>query len=101
MSLLSGKTPKDWRKVWYYRYYHYPADHRVQPHYGVRTDRYKLIYFNRINEWELYDLKKDPHELNNAYAKPKYGGTVSRLRSEMVRLRQELDDHDQLQDVQH
>jgi len=100
-SLLTGKKPKDWRKIWYYRYYHYPADHRVQPHYGVRTDRYKLIYFNRINEWELFDLKKDPHELNNLYDNPKYAATVPKLKSEMARLRQELDDHDQLQDVQH
>lgn len=98
--LLEGRTPKDWRDIWYYRYYHYPADHRVQPHYGVRAERYKLIYFNRINEWELFDLKKDPNELNNLYANPKYARTVGKLKGEMTRLRLELDDHDQLQDVQ-
>ncbi len=98
--LLEGRTPKDWRDIWYYRYYHYPADHRVQPHYGVRTERHKLIFFNRIGEWELYDLRQDPRELSNQYANPKYADTVSRLKSEMARLRQELDDHDQLQDVQ-
>jgi len=100
LPILSGKKPKDWRDFWYYRYYHYPADHQVQPHYGVRTDRYKLIYFNRIQEWELYDLKKDPRELNNVYANAQYANTVNMLKAEMTRLRTELDDHDQLQDVQ-
>ena len=98
--LLNEKTPKDWRTTMYYRYYHYPADHRVQPHYGVRTERYKLIYFNKINEWELFDLEKDPHELNNIYANPEYADTVSKLKTELARLRQELDDRDQFQDQQ-
>jgi len=100
VPLLTGKKPKDWRDIWYYRYYHYPADHRVQPHYGVRTDRYKLIFFNRIGEWELFDLKKDPHELNNVYANPKYADTVKLLKARMQALRETLNDHDQLQDVQ-
>jgi len=98
--LLEGRTPKDWRSIWYYRYYHYPAHHRVQPHYGVRTERYKLIFFNRIGEWELFDLRQDPDELNNVYAHRRYAGTVRKLKAEMTRLRQELDDRDQLQDVQ-
>ena len=46
--LLKGEKPNDWRTSMYYRYYHYPQDHRVQPHYGVRTERHKLIYFNKI-----------------------------------------------------
>jgi len=100
LPLLEGKTPKDWRTTMYYRYYHYPADHRVQPHYGVRTEQYKLIYFNRINEWEFYDLKKDPHELNNVYGDSKYEAKVKELKMELQRLRKELDDHDQLQDQQ-
>src|ERR1022692_977581 len=98
--LLTGKTPDDWRKIWYYRYYHYPADHQVQPHYGVRTERYKLIYYNRIDQWELFDLKNDPHELKNTYADPANGKIVAGLRSEMARLRRELNDHDQLADQQ-
>jgi arylsulfatase A-like enzyme len=98
--LLSGKTPDDWRKIWYYRYYHYPADHRVQPHYGVRTERYKLIYYNRIDQWEFFDLKNDPHELKNSYTDPANEKIVARLKSEMTRLRQELNDHDQLADQQ-
>lgn len=97
--LLEGRTPADWRTAWYYRYYHYPGDHRVQPHYGVRTDRYKLIYFNRLDCWELFDLKRDPHELRNVYDQPRYAPIVRRLKDDLVRLRRELDDHDQLQDV--
>lgn len=99
-ALWRGERPKDWRKAWYYRYYHYPADHRVQPHYGVRTERYKLICFNRLDQWELYDLKTDPKELKNVFNDPTNADVVRELKGEMQRLRKELDDHDQLQDVQ-
>jgi len=98
VPLLSGKKPKGWRTSMYYRYYHYPQDHRVQPHYGVRTERYKLIYFNKIDEWELFDLKKDPHELKSVYASLTYAGTVKKLKTELVRQRQQLNDHDQFAD---
>ncbi|MDB6121877.1 MAG: arylsulfatase family protein, partial [Pedosphaera sp.] len=87
VPLLQGKSPKDWRTSMYYRYYHYPADHRVQPHYGVRNERYKLIYFNKIKEWEFYDLKKDAHELHNVYSDPSYAKQVKNLKIEMERLR--------------
>ena len=99
-SLLSGKTPDDWRKSWYYRYYHYPNEHGTEPHYGVRTDRYKLIYFHRINQWELFDLQSDPHEVKNIVADPKGAKLVAELKTELARLRKELNDHDQLQDQQ-
>ena len=98
LPLLQGEHPQDWRKTMYYRYYHYPGDHQVQQHYGVRNDRYKLIYFHRINQWELFDLKKDPHELNNVYANPAYAGIIKELKAEMERLRKELNDHDQYVD---
>jgi arylsulfatase A-like enzyme len=98
--VLAGQTPKDWRTEMYYRYYHYPADHRVQPHYGVRTERFKLIYFNRLDAWELFDLKNDPHELKNVYADPAQADTVKQLKTGLARLRTELDDHDQFQDQQ-
>jgi arylsulfatase A-like enzyme len=93
--LLSGVTPKDWRQSWYYRYYHYPNEHGTEPHYGVRTERYKLIYFHRINQWELFDLQNDPKELKNMVADPKNAKRVAELKSELTRLRQELDDRDQ------
>jgi arylsulfatase A-like enzyme len=100
VSLLHGRAPKDWRTTMYYRYYHYPGDHRVQQHYGVRSERYKLIYFNRLDQWEFYDLKRDPHELKNVYADAKYADEVKKLKAEMNRLRTELNDRDQLQDLQ-
>ena len=93
--LLRGKTPSNWRTSMYYRYYHYPQHHRVQPHYGVRTERHKLIYFNRLNEWELYDLKKDPYETNNVYSLPGSASLVKRLKSELSRLKKDLKDEDQ------
>jgi arylsulfatase A-like enzyme len=97
LPLLEGKAPRDWRTSMYYRYYHYPQDHQVQPHYGVRTERYKLIYFNKINQWELFDLQKDPHELNNLYDDPAHADTVRQLKAEMYRLKKELKDENQFE----
>jgi arylsulfatase A-like enzyme len=97
LPLLKGEAAKDWRTSMYYRYYHYPQDHRVQPHYGVRTEQYKLIYFNKIDQWELFDLKKDPHELKNVYADPAYAETVKKLKEEMYRLKKELKDENQFE----
>ena len=91
LPLLEGKAPPDWRTSMYYRFYHYPQHHKVQPHYGVRTERHKLIYFNKIDEWELYDLEKDPGEMKNVYADPAYAETVKELKAEMARLKKELD----------
>ena len=97
LPLLGGKRPKDWRKSMYYRYYHYPQDHRVQPHLGVRTERYKLIHFNKIDRWELFDLQKDPRELQNIYAVPAYAETVKDLKKELYRLKNELKDDDRFE----
>jgi len=96
MPLLRGEMPKDWRTSMYYRYYHYPSDHRVQPHYGVRTERHKLIYFNKLDEWELFDLQKDPRETQNVYGDSNYADTLQTLRTELFRLKKELKDEDQL-----
>src|SRR5205807_2242020 len=95
VPLLQGRRPADWRTAMYYRYYHYPQDHRVQPHYGIRTERYKLIYFNKIDQWELFDLQKDPRELNNVYADQAYAETVKQLKDDLNRLKKELKDEDQ------
>jgi uncharacterized sulfatase len=93
--ILRRKTPKDWRTSMYYHYYEYPAVHSVKRHYGVRTQRYKLIHFyNDIDEWELYDLKKDPREMKNVLDDPAYAGTVKKLKAELQRLRNELKDTD-------
>ncbi|MHC4911926.1 MAG: sulfatase/phosphatase domain-containing protein [Planctomycetota bacterium] len=58
----------------------------------MRTRTYKLIYFNRIDQWELYDLVKDPHEMNNIYDDPKHESLVKELKKELKRLQMELED---------
>jgi len=93
--LLRGEPPADWRTAMYYRYYHYPQDHRVQPHYGVRTESAKLIYFNKIDAWEFYDLLKDPDELNNAYNEPAYAQKIDEMKKELARVKKEAKDDDQ------
>lgn len=93
LPLLKGKNPKDWRKSLYYHFYEYPAEHAVKRHYGVRTDRYKLIHFyNDIDSWELFDLKKDPSEMNNLYGKAGYEKITEKLRKEMAKLQLQYDD---------
>ena len=91
-AVLAGQAPADWRTAMYYHYYEYPAVHGVKRHYGVRTSRYKLIHFyHDVDEWELYDLSKDPHELNNLIADPACADTVKELKAELERLRKELE----------
>jgi len=97
LPVLLGRTPPDWRTAIYYRYYHYPQHHRVQPHYGLRTTRYKLIYFNKLDQWELFDLAFDPHELKNLYRDPAHAETVKQLKAELYRLKKELGDENQFE----
>ena len=98
LPLLKGETPKDWRTSMYYRYYHYPMHHQVQPHYGIRTLKYKLIYFNKINQWELYDLERDPHEMRNVYSDAQYANVVKELKVQLQQLKADLKDRDQFAD---
>ena len=92
MPLLKGETPKDWRKSFYYHYYEHPGPHNVARHYGVVTDRYKLVRFYepQFDYWELFDLKTDPKELKSVYDDPKYAETRKELETELARLRTEL-----------
>lgn len=106
---LSGKTPSDWREGMYYRYWMHIEKSGVPAHFGVRTKRYKLIFYYGLglgikgtNEnwpisagWELYDLKKDPKELRNVYDEPEYAGIIKDLKKELKRLRSELGDTDE------
>lgn len=90
VPVLKGKTPKDWRKSLYYHYYEFYGNrrsaHMVRRHYGVRTKRYKLIHFYNLDEWELYDLEKDPREMNSVYGNTEYKEIAKRLTAEVKRL---------------
>ena len=93
-KILQGKTPRDWRKSMYYHYHEYPAVHSVKRHYGIRTQRYKLIHFyNDIDEWELYDLKKDPKEMKNIYNEPANSNLITKLKAELKLLRKKYQDN--------
>lgn len=90
--ILLGKAPADWRKAFYYHYYEHPAEHNVPRQYGVITDRYKLVHFYEPEYayWELFDLKKDPHEMKSVFGKPEYARAQAELERELSRLRREL-----------
>ena len=77
---FTGQEPLGWRDATYYHYYEYPAVHAVKRHYGLRTQRYKLAHFYfDIDAWEMYDLERDPQELNNVYENPAYLNVRSNL----------------------
>jgi arylsulfatase A-like enzyme len=92
--LLTGKEKTLSRKQLYYHYYEYPIDHYVVPHLGIRSERYKLIYFHTINEWEFYDLKTDPAEQKNLIASPSYKAVLLQMKKDLLRLRNLYDDHE-------
>ena len=93
LPLLKGEKVPDWRKSLYYHFYEYPAEHAVRRHYGVRTERYKLMHFyNDIDCWELYDLQEDPMEMHNIYGQPGTEELVKELKTELLRLQVQYDD---------
>ena len=91
VPLLKGEKLD--RKSLFYHFYEYPAEHMVMRHFGVRTERYKLIRFYGDGEfYELYDLENDPAELHNLYGKPEYENLADSLKVELARLREEYGD---------
>lgn len=90
--IFGDQTPTDWRTSVYYHYYEFPGAHSVAKHYGVRTDRYKLIHFYENKEWELFDLQTDPHELTSVYDDPKYQEIRKHMEAELQKLRDQYDD---------
>jgi arylsulfatase A-like enzyme len=91
-GVLAGLPPADWRKSFYYHYYEYPGPHSVAKHYGVVTDRFKLVRFyeKEFDYWELFDTQKDPQELTSVWGKPEYAAAQKELEAELARLRKEL-----------
>jgi arylsulfatase A-like enzyme len=95
-GIASGKSVP-WRDAIYYHYYEYPGPHNVKRHYGVRTDRYKLIHFyHDVDEWEMYDLKLDPQEMNSIYDKPEFAEVQDMLQKRLAELRLQYGDSDEL-----
>ena len=105
--LFNSETPEGWQTAMYYRYWMHLTHHYVSAHYGVRTSRYKLIYYYgealgtagsvdepKTPEWELFDLDKDPLELNNVYDHPDYADVVGDLKEELYRLKAEVGDEE-------
>ncbi|MCG6187369.1 sulfatase family protein [Maribellus maritimus] len=95
LPILKGKTPADWRKAHYYHYYEHPSEHNVMRHYGITTDKYKLIHFYYdIDDWELYDLEKDPMEMKNVYDDAAYNNIKKELHDQLEKLREKYNDSD-------
>ena len=103
--LAEGRPPSDWRTSMYYRYWMHLAHFNIPAHYGIRTERHKLIYYYgealgsagaidepTTPEWELFDLEKDPKEMQNIYHDPANSGLVSELKIELEMLQRELGD---------
>ncbi|MEQ8849883.1 sulfatase [Botrimarina sp.] len=90
--LAGGPAPEDWRDAIFYHYYGHPDVHNVAKHRGVRTERYKLIHFYESGEWELYDLRADPDEMQNLYGDPAYADLAARLKKQLERLASEARD---------
>jgi len=98
LPLLKGERPAGWRHSIYYCYYHDPGHHNTRAHYGVRTETHKLIHFWKSDQWEMYDLAKDPSETHNLYNDPAQQKVVAELKMELFRLKKELKDDDQFAD---
>ena len=99
VPVLEGNTPKDWQDAMYYHYYEFPFWHHVQPHYGIRTQKYTLAHFYyNIDVWELYDLEKDPGQVNNIYNDPNYANVTAELKVKLKNLMIKFEDNKSLAD---
>ena len=93
VSTLRGERSGSWRDALYYRYHQRDSgriNHTVAPHYGVRTARHKLLRITGTPDWELYDLERDPDELNNVYGDEGYAEVRKRLERRLAELREEF-----------
>lgn len=95
---LEGKTPKDWRQAIYARYYVEGGEHNTAAWYGVRTKTEKLVYYYKRDEWEYFDMVKDPEELHNGYNDPANAARITALKKLLADLRAKYQDEDQFKD---
>ena len=104
-EMLEGAAPDDWQDSLYYRYWMHTIGHTVIPNYGVRNERYKLIFYYGVTledthnpeinieaEWELYDLEIDPREINNVYGRPEFAEVQAVMLAELDRLQAKAGD---------
>lgn len=97
VPLLTGKKELWDRDAVYYHYYEYPAEHAVKRHYGIATKDYKIIHFYYdVDEWELYDRKKDPKEINNVINDPEYATVVAEMKQKLQETREKYKDSETL-----
>ena len=106
LPLMKGRTPRNWQTVAYHRYWmHRDPDHNAYSHYGIRDQRYKLIYWynegynlpgtnhgGEDREWELFDCEADPLELFNVYSDPKYSGVLKEMMAALEQKMAEIGD---------
>ncbi len=96
MPLLT-KQPliKPWRKSMYYHYYEFPEPHHVAPHVGIRTERYKLIrFYGSFDSWELFDLQKDPTEMNNLIDLKSEKDRIIQMKKDLLSLAKQFKDEE-------
>ena len=99
LSNISNEQSDEWRQSMYYHYYEYPFWHRVQPHYGIRGERYKLIHFYyNVDQWEFYDLQEDPDEMNNLIDVPEHLERITSMKQALYELQKEYGDEGSLDD---
>ena len=119
-ALRGEAKPTNWRKATYYRYWmHMAHAHNNPAHFGIRGERYKLIFFygcdftdiskgkKQINKdgnryyrntppaWEFYDLKNDPHEMQNQYSNKKYKRVITAMKKQLKQIRIDLNETDE------
>jgi arylsulfatase A-like enzyme len=94
LPILQSRHPKGWRTAMYYRSY-YQGTHNTAPQYGIRTTTHKLIHFWKKDQWELYDLRRDPHEMHNLYGRSGTQKLTADLKKRLSRLKREVKDNDE------
>ena len=88
----NSTAPGSWREALYFHYHAFPEEQMVPKHYGIRTLSHKLIHYYQFNEWELFDLEKDPHENLNLHKNEGFQKRLTELSSELNELRTHFQD---------